>query len=648
MTKARQLQRNPIIQFMFFSLITVLELMALELFFSMYPSDLLSLDIGIIIKNIALAAAINLLLASLLANARRGLLLSVSFFALVGIINYFVIAFRGYGVVFMDFYAIRTAATVAGQYDYTITASLAWGLLAESLLICLCFLLPPKRQENRQRKPKDASWQIPYTSQEAYRKGKKHTLRRCIAGTAISLLFFAWINIDTAFFNGISGLTWDHSIGMRDYGYLLYFTANAGKATVREPAGYSVEKVDGLLSKYAKEYDTEANTAEASTDSTGTTKNPASQNPNIIIVMNESFADLQVLGEFHTSADVMPFYHSLKENTIKGYAQSSVYGGYTANSEFEALTGCTKKFLPGNPYLQYIDGYLPSLITSLKEQGYENATAVHPYNPSGYNRNRVYPLLGFDRFLSLKDFSAKELVRSYVGDRENYQKLFELYESKEKGVPLCIFNVTMQNHNPYTDADYIFENPVQVDSFPATISANQYLSLMKMSDDALKELITYFKEAEEPVAILFFGDHQPHLKDSFYQNVMGSVPDLFTDKQVMQKYLIPFFIWANYDIPEKEIERTSINYLGPMLLETAGLKLTAFQKYLLGLQKKLPSVSANGYYDQEGNLYNDKYLAEGEPAALLREYEMIQYNYLFGGKGRLSKYFHITAMADTH
>lgn len=451
-----------------------------------------------------------------------------------------------------------------------------------------------------------------------------------MAGLAASLLFFVWINVSTTFFDGVSGLTWDHSIGMRDYGYLLYFTANAGKATVKEPAGYSVEKVDELLSGYAEKYDIEANTE----------SNPTLQNPNIIIIMNESFADLQVLGEFRTSTEVIPFYHSLKENTIKGYAYSSVYGGYTANSEFEALTGCTKRFLPGNPYLQYIDNYLPSLITSLKEQGYTNATAVHPYNPSGYNRNRVYPLLGFDTFLSIKDFSAKELVRSYVGDSENYQKIFELYETKEEGSPLCIFNVTMQNHNPYTDTDYIFKNPVQVESFPATISANQYLSLMKMSDDALKELITYFEKVNEPVVILFFGDHQPHLKDSFYQNVMGSVPDLFTDRQVMQKYLIPFFIWANYDIPEKEIEHTSINYLGPMLLETAGLKLTAFQKYLLELQKKLPSVSANGCYDLEGNLYNDKKRPEGEPAALLREYEMIQYNYLFDDKNRLSKYFH--------
>ena len=70
-----------------------------------------------------------------------------------------------------------------------------------------------------------------------------------VLGMAASVLFFFWIDSDTVFFKDVSGLTWDHNIGMKDYGYVLYFTSNAGKAAVSEPAGYSAGRADEILSR---------------------------------------------------------------------------------------------------------------------------------------------------------------------------------------------------------------------------------------------------------------------------------------------------------------------------------------------------------------------------------------------------------------
>ena len=133
---------------------------------------------------------------------------------------------------------------------------------------------------------------------------------------------------------------------------------------------------------------------------------------------------------------------------------------------------------------------------------------MHPYNPSGYNRNRVYPLLGFDHFLSLEDFGQENLVRSYVGDMEDYLKIEELFEKKASGSKLCLFNVTMQNHNPYDNVNYRFKDPIHITNFSADMTANQYLSLIKMSDDALEELISYFEGVKEPVMVVLFGDRK--------------------------------------------------------------------------------------------------------------------------------------------
>ena len=156
-------------------------------------------------------------------------------------------------------------------------------------------------------------------------------------------------------------------------------------------------------------------------------KKTTKQTPNVIAVMNESFSDLSVLGDFKTNQDYMPFYHSLKKNTIKGNMYMSSFGGQTANSEFEFLTGSSMAFLPGGSvaYQYQVKDELGSLTTTLKEQGYQGMKALHPYLASGYNREVVYPLLGFSDFLSDVDFKEPEMLRRFISDKENYKKVIE-------------------------------------------------------------------------------------------------------------------------------------------------------------------------------------------------------------------------------
>ena len=112
---------------------------------------------------------------------------------------------------------------------------------------------------------------------------------------------------------------------------------------------------------------------------------------NLIVVMNESFSDLSVLPGVETNMDAMPFLRSLTENTVKGYAYSSVFGGTTANSEYEFLTGNTTAFLPAGtvPYQMYVSDGDPTLVSQMKALGYR-AVAAHPYRSSGWNRIPVY------------------------------------------------------------------------------------------------------------------------------------------------------------------------------------------------------------------------------------------------------------------
>lgn len=604
----KRIIKDVIIKIILFIAGSVWEFFYLELFFKKTVSEF---QIDIIIKNVAIIMLVNLIILCILHSMKATFLISCILILIIGIANYFVISFRGYGIVFMDFYAVKTAATVAGGYSYNIDLYFIVGCLAAFAQAgLLIFMFKVKRKQFKN-----------YFN--------KRSLITSLAGITVSILFILWINFDATFFRGISSVTWDHNIGINDYGYLLYFLSNAEKTEIDEPTGYSVQRVDEILSAYEEPEEK---------------KESVKKNPNIIIIMNESFSDLRVLGEFDTDKRVLSFYDSLDENTIKGYVQSSVYGGYTANSEFEFLTGCSKIFLPGNPYLQYMDDYLPSIISNIKSQeGYDEAIAIHPYNASGYNRNRVYPLLYFDKFLSAKDFKNPLLIKDYISDLSDYKKIEELYEQKKEGTSLCVFNVTMQNHNPYNSTDYKFKDNVEVTSFNCDMQTEQYLSLMKMSDDALKQLITYFQNVDEPVIILLFGDHQPHLPDSFYLHMTGKEPLQFTQEDTMKKYQVPFLIWANYDIPEMVIERASINYLSSIFLSVANLKMSNFNRYLLDLHKKLPAISAVGCYDSSGTLHETTE-KNNEYAKLMKEYEMIQYNYLFDEENRLDKHYNINTV----
>lgn len=147
--------------------------------------------------------------------------------------------------------------------------------------------------------------------------------------------------------------------------------------------------------------------------------------------MNESFADLSVVGDFETNTQVTPFMDSLSENTLKGYALSSVYGAKTPNSEWEFETGNSMAFLPDGSvvYQQYINDDPTSIVSNLKNIGY-TTVAMHPYYATGWSRNKIYPHLGYDETYFIDDFDQTKILREYITDQELYDKIIDRYEKR--------------------------------------------------------------------------------------------------------------------------------------------------------------------------------------------------------------------------
>ena len=257
----------------------------------------------------------------------------------------------------------------------------------------------------------------------------------------------------------------------------------------------------------------------------------------------------------------------------------SVFGGGTSNSEYEFLTGNSVSSLPlnGNAYTQFVKHKVPSLASQLKQQGYDTL-AFHPYKAHGWNRDTVYPLIGFDNFLDETSMNPNgEKFRGWYSDAEDYNKIIDIFNKKKAGQPLFLFNVTIQNHGGYLIADKNFKEEIKIKDEKATDTANRYLSLIHESDRAFEKIINYFKNQKEPTIVVMFGDHQPKLEDSFYELLYGKSLNSLSLKELQKKYTVPFIIWANYDIDAKsDVENVSANYLSSLMLQQTNLKMSRY------------------------------------------------------------------------
>ena len=73
------------------------------------------------------------------------------------------------------------------------------------------------------------------------------------------------------------------------------------------------------------------------------------------------------------------------------------------------------------------------------------------------------------------------------------------------------------------------------------------------------------------------------------------------------------------------------------MLRNAGIETSAYGKYLWNLQKTIPAMTFAGYFDSEGNAYSHLNTTKFTP--LIKDYERVQYNNLFGGDERQAELF---------
>ena len=321
--------------------------------------------------------------------------------------------------------------------------------------------------------------------------------------------------------------------------------------------------------------------------------------PNIVIIQSEALADYYGKGDLKLSENPIAYQRSLKENTIQGNSYVSVLGGGTVNSEYEALTSVPLTFFPlgAYPFQQYVKEGHTSVARVLEDQGYETFI-THPNKPTNYSRQEVWPNLGFKNIAFIGDYDQNpdnfESTNGFMKDSVAYDKLIEQYKNKSEK-PLFSYLVSMQNHGGYTSN---IPGPIKVlnENNGDDQGTSHYVNLLKKSDQDLKKLVDFFKTYDEPTIICIFGDHQPQNYDIFMKLIKSG-----GDYENKDVFYTPFTIWANYDIEEDKDVNMSLNYLTPYLLEKAGgVKLSAYQKYMLDMREDYPILTTKQIYNKDG------------------------------------------------
>lgn len=363
---------------------------------------------------------------------------------------------------------------------------------------------------------------------------------------------------------------------------------------------------------------------------------------NVVMVMNEAFSDLTDSDVFTYSGDndPLPNLHALQNDphAVSGHVVVPGFAGGTANTEFDVLTGMQTNALSAatTSSFRVVNRDLDSLFRVFGADGY-HTSFFHPGDDWFYNRENVYRWFGAEETVFADQMENLEYKGRWVTDdymADLIEREFE--ETVAEGKTLFHYTTTIQNHMSYT-ADKYGEGY----DFPAVETSaalsNEVRTMLEVyiegardADAMLGRLRDYFAGQNEPVVLVFWGDHLPYLGDAMlgYAELGLEVAVKEDDRQdPLCSYETPYVIWANdaaadvldwenavkaLDLPENGT--LSASFLGAAVLELTGRGgESAWFAYLNELRRQTPVVQKKTYMLMDGTYVLERDLDQWSP-----------------------------------
>lgn len=534
---------------------------------------------------VALPLIIGLLVTK---HVKWAVLINNILITVLSLLNYHILLFHGSPFLAGDIFSLRTAWNVASEYTFVLDG------IVKRLIIIFCIEI--------------IVWYMVYQKllikilENGIIKRKIAVLMTVLNLGCIYILFLSPFAI---FDKGL--ITWSWESAMNEYGYGVCFCNSiyAIRNYCTKPENYNVGSI-------------------RCDDSDFTNEAAVHENPDIILILNESLADLDVYLNIEESRKIFSKINE-RLDIVHGYTVSSLIGGGTNNSEYELLTSNSMQVLNvSSPFLSMDMRKSVSIVDYLNSLNY-TTVGMHCGNASNYNRNNAYKEMGFDAIrLGKKDFDLYNQNGSHPWlDTDNYKEMIEIYESCDDN-PRFMYLLTYQNHGGYEQNDDSEDQIlVEGDYGDYTDDINEYLSSVDKSIDAFIELINYFEDLDRDVVIMMLGDHGP----AFISN-LTSDKELTSEQQEIAKRTIPYYVWSNMEM-ETEVfsEYESMVDLVPLMLKSTGMSLTGYYKTIIDLNEKVPVRTVYGsYIDDDGNI--GTITSDYEHYNLIQNYYYLEYNNL--------------------
>ncbi len=355
---------------------------------------------------------------------------------------------------------------------------------------------------------------------------------------------------------GMHNIVWDQAANFSNYGPYYTFLSNVKFVALDPP-------------------DIQAREQAAVIDAAGVTtmarQGAPAEAPNVVIILSESFTRLpeQIFGEKYRCLASAP----------QSRLITPAWGGYTANVEFEVLTGYPNALFPVGavPYQMYSQRPVAhALPRVLGERGYRS-TALHTYEREFFSRPQAYASLGFDRYLGIEDIGPSARRGQYVTD----QVLFDNIErslDEEGEQPAFVHAVTMMAHMPYNVPGRYPTRSGLRDALPQALSPHastlvHYASVLLDHEEMLCGFFDRLKQRKRRTLVLVYGDHYPTFGDmGVYRDIHRAIAPAGVPFDLVQHYSRPpvaLFDSETGFVPLPD-EITAYN-LGTALLQAAGL-----------------------------------------------------------------------------
>ncbi|SFA72419.1 Phosphoglycerol transferase MdoB [Acetitomaculum ruminis DSM 5522] len=395
-------------------------------------------------------------------------------------------------------------------------------------------------------------------------------------------------NILTDYFENIAE-------GYKKYGFVYGFTSSVLGTGMGEPESYSETSIKNI---------------EDSVNIENTTVKEDDE-PNIIVVLLESFVDPTEIKYLNLSKDPIPTFRKLEKNYTSGYLTVPVVGAGTANTEFEILTGMSMKYFGVGeyPYKTVLKTTsCESIASDLSSIGY-GTHVVHNNGGNFYSRTNAFSMMGFDTFTSkeLMNIQSYTPTGSWATDDILVGEVTKALDStKDKSD--FVYTITVQAHGAYP-TEKVIQNPyVKVSGAETEGDNNQweyYVNEIHEVDNFIKNLIEEVSKRDEKTEIVFFGDHYPTMNNLSDEEVKSG--SIFKTK---------YITWNNFGAEKNDEDITSYQLLAKITGELGIHEGTIFRYHqnaeITGNTSESDSYLSGLELLQYDLLYGKKYAYNGE------------------------------------